>query len=349
MAHHPADERHEQAVDREQCADCGSGATVVGCGLAPFVYVRVEMRLPVLRSLLIMAITSAACVPQGKYDRLAADARRAQTDLQSSHDGVRSRDRELSRLRSDLTKLEAAVRERDERLAGALTTNGDLQGKLDAATAEDAALRDELGRLGKNADQLLAEKGTLSTALAEAKARLEELRRAQLAAEIRAALFRQLVMKFHEMIDSGELRVGLRNGRMVLQLSNDVLFDTGRTEIKPAGQRALRGIAEVLQTIPGRQFQVAGNTDNVPIDNARFPSNWELSAGRALAVVHFLVGQRMRPSTLSAAGYGEFDPVAGNDDAAGRAKNRRIEITLQPQLEEFVTVPDILVAAHARR
>ena len=83
----------------------------------------------------------------------------------------------------------------------------------------------------------------------------------------------------------------------------------------------------MLRTISGRHFQVAGDTDNVPIATSLFPSNWELSTRRAVEVVHFLVGQGMRPqSLLSAAGYGEFDPVGGNDSSDGRAKNRRIEI-----------------------
>jgi chemotaxis protein MotB len=102
----------------------------------------------------------------------------------------------------------------------------------------------------------------------------------------------------------------VRDGRMVLQLPNDVLFDTGRTELKPAGEKTLAAISGVLASMPNRHFQVAGHTDDVPIHNERFPSNWELSSGRALRVVHFLVGKGTPPAMLSAAGYGEMDPVA---------------------------------------
>jgi chemotaxis protein MotB len=287
----------------------------------------------------LAAIAFAGCVPRGKYDDIARDAQHLQAELRDSQAHLRTNDVELARLRASIADAETAARDRDKRLADALAAGSDLQARLDSATAQDAQLRRELGRLGKNADELLAQKGTLAGALADAKARLEELRRGQAAADARAAIFRQLAMKFQKMIDAGELRVGLRNGRMVLQLSNDVLFDTGRTEIKTAGQAALREIAAVLRTMPDRRFQVAGHTDDVPIDTARFPSNWELSSGRALQVVHFLVAQSMSPSTLAAAGYGQFDPVASNEDAAGRARNRRIEITLQPQIDELVAVP----------
>ena len=96
-----------------------------------------------------------------------------------------------------------------------------------------------------------------------------------------------------------------------------MLFDSGKTDIKGSGQDALRQVATVLKTISDRHFQVAGDTDNVPIQTALFPSNWELSTRRAVEVVHFLVAQGMRPQLLSAAGYGEFDPISPNDWPTG--------------------------------
>ena len=161
-----------------------------------------------------------------------------------------------------------------------------------------------------------------------------------MAADARAALFKQLALKFQKMIDAGELKISLRNGRMVLELRNDVLFDSGHTVIKPQGKLALTKIAPVLRTISDRHFQVAGDTDNMPIITSQFPSNWELSTRRAVEVVRFLIGQGMRPELLSAAGYGEFDPVSSNNDPEGRARNRRIEITLQPNIDELVSVPN---------
>jgi len=134
----------------------------------------------------------------------------------------------------------------------------------------------------------------------------------------------------------------MRGGRMILELPNDVLFDSGKTEIKDVGKKTLVQIAEVLRTMPDRKFQVAGHTDNVKIQTARFPSNWELSTARAVEVLKLLVESGMDPKNVSAAGYGEFAPVAPNDAPDGRAKNRRIEIALQPNLEELaaVTAPE---------
>jgi chemotaxis protein MotB len=142
------------------------------------------------------------------------------------------------------------------------------------------------------------------------------------------------------MVDAGDLAITLRQGRMVLRLSNDVLFDSGWSELKPEGKRALSQVAAVLVTIPSRQFQVAGHTDNDPIRVSPYKSNWDLSTARALEVTSFLVGRGVDPHVLSAAGYGEFDPADTNDTQGGKTHNRRTEISLQPNIDELVAVPD---------
>jgi chemotaxis protein MotB len=89
----------------------------------------------------------------------------------------------------------------------------------------------------------------------------------------------------------------------------------------------------VLAELDDRRFQVEGHTDNVPIATERFPSNWELSSARALSVVQLLVRGGVAPESLSGAGYGEFQPVASNDDRESRRRNRRIEIVMLPNLD----------------
>jgi len=262
-----------------------------------------------LRSLsLLLFLPLVACVGSGRYDEAVKSADEAHADL-------------------------ARVRASDAR---ALT---ELQEKLNAVKAEDEAVRSELARLGIVADTLSVEKGVLSTALGQSHARLEEIARAHRTSEARARLYRDLAVRLKKMVDSGDLSVALRDGRMVLQLPNDVLFASGQIEIRPRGQAALKEVASVLRTLDGRRFQVAGHTDNVPIETPRYASNWELSTARGVEVVHFLIAQGVRANALAAAGYGEFDPVSPNDDAKGRARNRRIEITLQPNVEEIVAVP----------
>lgn len=292
---------------------------------------------------LLVSSSLFGCVSKGKYDEAIAEGKRLHAELDKTRADAAARvvadTNEIGRLNDALKAAEAAMQSRDDKLAELSTGSHNLQAKVDEATAINQQLRGELERLGKNVDKLLTEKGTLSTALDDAKSRLEELRKAQAAAEQRAALFKQLVMKFQKMVDAGELKIALRDGRMVLALPNDVLFDSGKVDIKAAGKTALDQLAKVLATLDHRHFQVAGHTDNVPIQTARFPSNWELSTARAVQVARFLVAQGVKPEALSAAGYGEFDPIAANDTPDGRAKNRRIEITLVPNIDELVQMP----------
>ena len=279
-------------------------------------------------------LSTNACVSKAKYDAAVADATTA-------HAKITSQEADLAKLNQDLADAQAQTQDRDQKLSELSTSGHNLQAQLDETTAINAKLRAELERLGKNVDAMLQEKGTLAKALDDTKARLEELRRAQAAAEARAQLFQQFVQKLKKMIDAGQLKVATRAGRLVIQLPNDVLFDSGQTAIKPAGRDALSQLAKVLVSVKGRAFQVGGHTDNVPIQTSRFPSNWELSTARAVEVVKLLVASGVDPHELSAAGYGEFDPIASNDQPDGRAKNRRIEITLQPNLDELVTAPEI--------
>ena len=276
--------------------------------------------LTVPLTLLLFGVAASACVTTGTFDKKVA---------------------ELDKLRADHDRA-AADREKDlKSQIDALTSQReDLRKKVDDMTALAGELRSRLEKLGQNVDKLTSEKGQLAQVLADAKARLEELRKQKAAAEARAATFRNLVARLKSMIDAGQLKVVIRDGRMLIALPNDVLFDSGKTNIKPDGQAALAQVAKVLATIPDRNFLVAGDTDDVPIHTARFPSNWELSTARAVEVTKFLIANGMRPQVLAAAGYGEFDPVVANDSPEHRAQNRRIEIVLQPNLADLPSLEE---------
>jgi chemotaxis protein MotB len=171
------------------------------------------------------------------------------------------------------------------------------------------------------------------------KQELEEARRAVSEAQERAKLLDDLQSKFKKMIDAGHLRVTTRHGRIVLELKTDVLFDTGEAEIKAAGKDAINEVAQTLKEVTGKKFQVAGHTDNAPITaktQKTFATNWELSTARAISVVKLLTQDGVDPANLSAAGYSLYDPVSANTPGEGQAKNRRIEITLVPNVADLV-------------
>jgi chemotaxis protein MotB len=125
---------------------------------------------------------------------------------------------------------------------------------------------------------------------------------------------------------------------MLVEMASAILFDSGSAKLSKEGEASIAEVAGILSDIPDRSFQVAGHTDNVPIKNKRFKSNWDLSAARAVSVVKHLVENGMALENVSAAGYAETQPMAPNDSEEGRAQNRRIEIVMQPNLDEL---PDL--------
>jgi chemotaxis protein MotB len=142
------------------------------------------------------------------------------------------------------------------------------------------------------------------------------------------------------MTESGKLKVKIVRGRMVVELAENILFDSGRADLKAEGQAALTEVASVLASIQDRDFQIAGHTDNIPIKSAKFPSNWHLSTTRAVTVATYLADHGVPPVRLSAAGYADTQPVTptSNETPEGRQQNRRIEIVLMPNLDEL---PDL--------
>ena len=115
---------------------------------------------------------------------------------------------------------------------------------------------------------------------------------------------------------------------LIISLGEAGIFDSGSDQIKPEGKTLLDTIAGSLVSL-GNQIRVEGHTDNVPIRNSRFPSNWELSTSRATAMISYLiVNLGFTPELLSAAGYGEFRPTDSNDTPDGRAHNRRVDIVI---------------------
>ena len=214
-------------------------------------------------------------------------------------------------------------------------TRAGLEKQKNELAGENHVMKQKLIGLGADLSKLKTQAGRMVQDISAKERQIAELEKAQEAARKRAEMYRKLVSSFQKMIDSGKLKVVIRNGKMVVQLSDKILFDSGKALLKKDGQAALLDITNVLKAIPNRNFQIAGHTDNIPIKTRRFKSNWELSTQRAVSVVKFMAANGMDPKRISAAGYAETDPVEDNSTDEGRKSNRRIEITLMPSLDEL--------------
>ncbi len=183
-----------------------------------------------------------------------------------------------------------------------------------------------------------AVEGSLDATIAE----LESLRKQREETAKRLEAFRDLTAKFQRMIDSGTVDVVIRGGRMVVKLPAEVLFDSGSAALSRDGELALMEVAIVLRQFKNRRYLIEGHTDNRPLEaseSSRYHNNWELSTARAVTVTLFLIEAKMNAANLVAAGHAEFDPVGDNKTTKGRQENRRIEIILQPNIEELPAEP----------
>src|SRR5450759_503394 len=204
-----------------------------------------------------------------------------------------------------------------------------LRSKLDEANASLAGALDENQ---KNKDQITA----LQTQVAD----LEKEK------EAAAQMAKGLEDEMRSALESKDVTISNLQGKLTVNILDRVMFDSGEAILKPAGESVMRKIAAILAGHPRLKIHVIGHTDNVPIRpeaRNRFASNWELSTARALAAVHFLTEKAgVDPHRVGAIGYGEYRPLADNATVEGRARNRRIAITILPdELAEADTVPAV--------
>lgn len=163
----------------------------------------------------------------------------------------------------------------------------------------------------------------------------EEERAKEEALEALSKAQSELSSALTDQIEGGELAVVRRNGKLIVDVADKVLFGVGDADVSLGGKKVLVKVARSLAKIEGFDFEVSGHTDSAKVRSPelrkQFPTNWELSTARATNVVRFLEATRILPSRrLSAAGYAQHRPVAPNDNEEHMQRNRRIEITLVP-------------------
>lgn len=143
--------------------------------------------------------------------------------------------------------------------------------------------------------------------------------------------FRKVHHALEGLEKAGIVSLNVERRGVVISMADKVVFDSGRADIKTDAEKVLDDIAWVLKDMQN-QIKIEGHTDNVPINTPQFPSNWELSSARALNILKYLVAKHdINPVKISATGYGEFRPIAPNDNSIDMAKNRRVDIVIVNQ------------------
>jgi chemotaxis protein MotB len=272
----------------------------------------------VRRAALLFLLLSACIVPKKKFEAEVA----TNADLRSQLDATgHARDALSTELTSTTADLQAKIAELEAARAALDTANGKLAGKI-------------------------AEAGAMQADIDQMKQALAELERRKAEADASLKSYRDLVARFQSMIDAGTLRVKVVDGRMIVELATDILFPAGSATLSAEGKATIAQVASVLASIPDRDFQVAGHTDNVPISTDRFPSNWDLGAARAITVTELLIGSGLPAARVSAASFADTQPADSNDTKEGKAHNRRIEIIVVPDLSQLPGYEELQKIGH---
>ncbi len=280
-----------------------------------------------------VVLVTAGCVTKSKYDGLQRELDDTEVALRAEQEGERQAFAEQLRTRdARVTTLEQALADAQTTVAGLQRQIASLQAMVAAKDAQLTELEQRQSETERELAAALKKRSDLKQSLDQMSAALEELRQRQAAADKRVAEYRDMLSRFSSLINAGKLKVSIIDGRMVLTLPMDILFASGKADLTQEGRASLLEVGAGLATIVDRHFQVEGHTDNVPIKTAKFPSNWELGAGRSLVVLRALVEGGVPAKQLSAATYGQLRPAASNETASGRAANRRIEIVVVPDL-----------------
>ena len=208
----------------------------------------------------------------------------------------------------------------------------DLEDAHAQTEAALAACENQKAELEKKLGITSSQKTQLEGSVENMKRALQELEARKAETEKRLAEFRELTDKFKKLVDAGKLSIKFRNGRMMLALSTDILFASGSAQLSAEGKNAITEVTGLLKDLKDRNFQIEGHTDNVPIKTKQFPSNWELASARAGSVLATMLAAGFPPERVSLASYGKYDPITDNSTPEARAENRRIAITIVPDL-----------------
>jgi chemotaxis protein MotB len=191
----------------------------------------------------------------------------------------------------------------------------------------------------KTLDNQKADLDKLTNRLVEKEKRVKELE--DLIAQKDAAVnaLRKSIEDALLGFDKNELSVTMKDGKIYVSLSEKLLFQSGSTEVDKKGKDALNKLSKVLEKQNDITIMVEGHTDNIPIKTAAIKDNWDLSVLRATSIVRILtVDNKVDPIKVLPAGKGEFVPVASNSTKEDRAKNRRTEIVLSPNLDKIFKI-----------
>jgi len=307
-----------------------------------------------MRKLGLLAILGlfmfTSCVSSKKYQELEsrhADLKRENRNTQSELEKYQDLDEEYSALKKDYANATAERDRLKDELESSRKNYATLKDSYDALEENSSAAIAENSRQNR---QLLAELEEKEQALVKEQTRLDKLQRDLdarsrkvneleeliAAKDAKMNALKNAISKALTNFEGKGLTVEQRDGKVYVSMENKLLFSSGSWAVNAEGRQAVKQLGQVFADNPDIAVLIEGHTDNVPYGGSgALNDNWDLSTKRATSIVQILKeNNSIDPQNLTAAGRGEYAPVATNETAEGRAKNRRIEVILTPKLDE---------------
>lgn len=303
--------------------------------------------------LISFLLTFSSCVSKKLYEDLEHKYNRllnSNSELVENNEGLVA---QRNKLKVDLKNLQVSIDELQDRKESLANDYNATKTRLDALIASYNALesesakeltekantiRDLLVELEAKEKALALEKQHLQQLQNELNARsetIDELEELIAAKEAKMNALRNAVSDALQAFEGKGLTVTHKNGKVYVSMENKLLFDSGSWAVGQQGKEAVIELAKVLIVNPDIEVLIEGHTDTVPYNGNTIEDNWDLSVKRATAIVRILQNNGVKPQQITAAGRSKYIPVSDNTSSEGRAKNRRIEIILAPNLDRI--------------
>jgi chemotaxis protein MotB len=305
-------------------------------------------------SFLLISVVSSCVVSKKKYDALLAQKISAEADLadrsgqlEKANASLDSLSAQLKKLKDDTLQIRGQKRSTAKKLAdlekehAQLNTNyKNLVNSSGKQTRDLTQQQEQLLAIQQNLEKTRAQNDSLGRSLAEREKKVQELEQVLANKDNMVQQLRTKISNALLNFKENDITVKVKNGQVYVSLAEQLLFGSGSIEVDTKGVTALQQLAKAIKDQKDINIMVEGHTDNVPISKKSqyMNDNWDLSVMRATSISRILIKGGVQPRQITAAGRGEFSPLAANDTPGNKQKNRRTEIIITPNLDELFRI-----------
>lgn len=309
------------------------------------------MKIKVFLFFVLLLLFSSCIVTKKKFDDVLAQKVKAEGELsdktnqlEKANGSIKELNETLAKLRQDTADLNQTYRATNQKLAGLNKEYDELNsyyknlltnsGKLNRDMAQQ---KDQLLAIQENLERTHKQNDSLSNSLIEREKKVKELEQILANKDKAVKDLKDRISNALLNFKENDLTVKVKNGKVYVSLAEQLLFGSGSIEVDKKGVTALQQLAKAIKDQRDIQIVIEGHTDNVPISkkSTYMQDNWDLSVMRATSITKILTSAGVTPRQITAAGKGEFSPLAANDNAQNKQKNRRTEIIITPNLDEL--------------